>query len=122
MIVEYVQFKYPAPGRAGFPGLSLPLSAQARTPSRPSGGDKEQKPAQNEGGAQPGRSGRPVDRANLVAFRHHQPSVQNPSAAVQKSASFLPHTHYADFRTKATLFKQPASGPLIPKFANQRAA
>ena len=68
--------RYPTPGRSGFPGLSLPLSAQAQTPSRPSGGDKEQKPAKNEGGARPGRSGRPVDRANLVAFRHHQPSVQ----------------------------------------------
>src|SRR6516164_7178037 len=44
-----------------------PPSAQARTPSRPSGADKEQEATENEGenGCRPGsgRCGRPSDRA-----------------------------------------------------------
>src|SRR5215472_3117583 len=46
-----------------------PLSAQARWPSRPSGGDKEQQPAENEGGAGAGFS-LAVDRAKIAADRH----------------------------------------------------
>jgi len=53
--------------------FSRPLSAQARTPSRPSGDAKEQEPAENEGGARTraGAGFRPPDlRVNLVARRH----------------------------------------------------
>jgi len=46
-----------------------PLSAQARAPSRPSGDDKEQETAKNEGSAGPGRNGRPSDRC-VRAHRH----------------------------------------------------
>ncbi len=41
-------------GRSWVPGLLDPLSAQARTPVRPSGDAKEQEPAENEGSAGPG--------------------------------------------------------------------
>ena len=58
-------------------GFSLayarPLSAQAQTPSRPSGGDKEQEPAKNEGSAGPGLAGPPLDRVEIVANRHPHP-------------------------------------------------
>ena len=66
-------------GARGFRGSIQPLSAQAQTPSRPSGGDKEQEPAENEGGAGGGHIGRPVHRADMVAGRHHLPS--GPSVA-----------------------------------------
>ena len=52
-----------APRPRGF--RRLPLSAQARTPSRPSGDDKQQEPAENEGGAGPGLLGPPGDRADM---------------------------------------------------------
>jgi len=53
-------------GALGF--RSKPLSAQARTPSRPSGASKEQG-AKNEGGT--GTGGKPpADRANFAAHRH----------------------------------------------------
>ena len=45
-----------------------PLSAQAHTPSRPSGASKEQG-AKNEGGSEAGGT-RPADRANFAAYRH----------------------------------------------------
>ena len=41
-------------GARGFRGFGRPLSAQAQTPSRPSGDAKEQEPAENEGSAGPG--------------------------------------------------------------------
>jgi len=49
---------------------SLPLSAQAQTPSRPSGVGKEQQPAENQGSAGPGLSP-PGHRAKIAARRHH---------------------------------------------------
>src|SRR6516165_7338537 len=73
----------PAPvPSSGFGGRSLvallwlswvrcgdPLSAQAQWPSRPSGGNKEQEPAENEGGAG-GSLSLAVDRAKIAADRH----------------------------------------------------
>jgi len=51
-----------------------PLSAQAQTPSRPSGAGKQKERAQNEGGRRQairrGRNGRLFDRANGLARRH----------------------------------------------------
>ena len=41
----------------GFLAYARPLSAQAQMPSRPSGGDKEQEPAKNEGSIGPGLAG-----------------------------------------------------------------
>jgi len=55
----------------GFRGSVDPLSAQARTPSRPSGDAKEQEPAENEGGAGPSLVGSPGDRAEIAARLHH---------------------------------------------------
>src|SRR6516162_7920738 len=51
-------------------GLGDPLSAKAQRPDRPSGGDKEQEPAENEGGAG-GSLSLAVDRAGIAADRHH---------------------------------------------------
>src|SRR5262249_4608105 len=48
----------------------LPLSAQAQTPSRPSGDGKQQEPAENEGGAGPGLRP-PGDRAKIAARENH---------------------------------------------------
>jgi hypothetical protein len=62
----------------GFRSFGRPLSAQAQTPSRPSGGDKEQKRAENEGSAGMSLAGSPVDRAKIAANRHthpHRPKV-----------------------------------------------
>src|SRR5262249_53919176 len=42
----------------------------AKTPSRPSGDDKEQEPAENEGAAGTGLNP-PGDRADIAARRHH---------------------------------------------------
>ena len=47
----------PSAGALGFLVLGDPLSAQAQTPSRPSGADKQQEPAENEGGIRPGLVG-----------------------------------------------------------------
>ena len=47
-----------------------PLSAQAQTPLRPSGADKEQEPSQ-KGSAGAGRLGPPVSRAENASRRHH---------------------------------------------------
>src|SRR5258708_1152293 len=55
---------------AGFRALRSPLSAQAQTPGRPSGDDKQQEPAENEGAAGTGRSP-PGDRADIAARRHY---------------------------------------------------
>src|SRR5580692_6003658 len=55
--------------------LNRPLSAQAQTPSRPSGGAKEQEPAENEGSTGPGRTGPPGHRAEKVAARRHLPNA-----------------------------------------------
>ena len=63
----------PAPrfGRSGVPGdLANPLSAQAQAPSRPSGADKQQEPAENEGSIRPGLNGPRSDRANETARQH----------------------------------------------------
>jgi hypothetical protein len=49
---------------------SLPPSAQAQMPSRPSGADKEKQRAQNEGGNGFGLAGRPFDRADGLPRRH----------------------------------------------------
>jgi len=70
-------------GARGVPGaFADPLSAQAQSPSRPSGADKQQEPAENEGGIRPGhrraKRRRPSDgydgprdnRANGRARRH----------------------------------------------------
>ena len=51
-----------------------PLSAQAQAPSRPSGADKQQEPAENEGSSRPGLTGPRSDRADVVARRHCQKS------------------------------------------------
>src|SRR5437870_4361457 len=59
-------------GARGFLGSVEPLSAQARTPARPSGDAKEQEPAENEGGAGPGLRP-PGDRAEIAADRHRFP-------------------------------------------------
>src|ERR1700728_2845397 len=56
----------------------LPLSAQAQTPSRPSGGNKEQQPAKklrvqlkiHEGSIGRGQNGLPGHRAEIAARRH----------------------------------------------------
>jgi len=47
-----------------------PLSAQAQMPSRPSGADKEQEPAANEGSVGQGLVGPPVGRADIASRRH----------------------------------------------------
>jgi hypothetical protein len=54
----------------GFLVLDRPLSAQAQTPSRPSGADKQKEPAENEGGIRPGLNGPRDNRANGAARRH----------------------------------------------------
>jgi hypothetical protein len=47
-----------------------PLSAQAQLPSRRSGADKEQEPAEIEGSAGQGLVGPPVGRADIASRRH----------------------------------------------------
>ena len=47
-----------------------PLSAQAHRPSRPSGADKEQEPAANEGSAGRSLVGPPVGHADTASRRH----------------------------------------------------
>src|SRR5512132_2439842 len=59
----------PSPGALGSV-RSVPLSAQAQTPGRRSGDDKEQEPAENEGAAGQALS-LPGDRADIAARRHH---------------------------------------------------
>ncbi len=54
-------------GRSWGPWLGQPLSAQAQTPSRPSGATKKQEPTENEGGAGGGHFGRPGHRAQIAA-------------------------------------------------------
>jgi len=54
-------------GAFGF-RLEDPLSAQAHTPSRPSGASKEQR-RKNKGGTGTGRNP-PADCANVAAHRH----------------------------------------------------
>ena len=49
--------------------VRVPLSAQARTPSRPSGAPKEQDP-KHKGGIRPGRCSPPSDRADIAPHRH----------------------------------------------------
>ena len=73
-------------GARGVPWLDRPLSAQARTPVRPSGDGKEQEPAENEGSAGPGRSGPPVDRAMIAADRHSHPHDRQRSRSKVNSA------------------------------------
>jgi len=57
-----------------------PLSAQARAPSRPSGDDKEQETAKNEGSAGSGRGGRPSNRC-VGAHRHARCPRHRPQAS-----------------------------------------
>src|SRR5258708_27519235 len=57
-------------GARWVPCLRSPLSAQAQTPGRPSGDDKQQEPAENEGAAGTGLSP-PGDRADIAARRHY---------------------------------------------------
>jgi len=52
-----------------------PLSAQAQTPSRPSGGDKEQQPVEKKGSAGTSLGGSPLVRSKIVANRHALPSA-----------------------------------------------
>ena len=59
----------------GSGGFSGPLSAEAQTPSRPSGGAKQQEPAENEGGAGRGVHSLPGHRAEIAARRHCQTLV-----------------------------------------------
>ena len=54
----------------GFRCCGRPLSAQAQTPSRPSGGAKEQEPANNEGSAGRSLQGSPGHRAEIAAIGH----------------------------------------------------
>ncbi len=56
-------------GRYGVDPKS-PLSAQAQTPSRPSGAGKEQQTTKNQGSSGPSRSGSPFDRIDIIANRH----------------------------------------------------
>jgi hypothetical protein len=48
----------------------IPRVPRHKKPSRPSGADKEKERAQNEGGRGFGLSGRPLDRADILARRH----------------------------------------------------
>ena len=64
-----------------------PLSAQAQTPSRPSGGDKEQEPAENEGSAGTSLAGCPFDRIEIVANRHALPSASRLRRTVKTALS-----------------------------------
>src|SRR4029077_4511058 len=67
-------------GSLGFGGGD-PLSAQAQRPSRPSGGNKAQEPADNQGSAGAGFS-LAVDRAKIAADRHrHCPCRAHKSRA-----------------------------------------
>src|SRR4029079_9468893 len=50
--------------------LSNPLSAQAQAPSRPSGADKQQEPAENEGSIRPSLNGSRSGRADEAARQH----------------------------------------------------
>jgi len=59
--------------RGVFLAYARPLSAQAQMPGRPSGADKKQEPAKNEGSIGPGLAGPPHDRVGLVANRHLHP-------------------------------------------------
>src|SRR5262249_37860241 len=70
-------------GREGS-GSSVPLSAQAQTPSRPSGAGKQKEPANRTRACEgSGRSGRPGNRAMINARRH-------PKRALVRSASVAP--------------------------------
>src|SRR4029077_16960760 len=62
-------------GARGFRGFGPPLSAQAPTPRRPSGGAKQQEPAENEGSTGRGLHGLPGHRAEIAARRHCQTLV-----------------------------------------------
>ncbi len=75
-----------APGSAGF--FVKPLSAQAQAPSRPSEGDKEQQPVENEGSTGPSLVGSPSDR-EIVANRHARPRRPQGGADSVKSALIL---------------------------------
>ena len=55
----------------GFCCFNRPLSAQAQTPSRPSGDAKEQEPSENEGSAGRGRFGPPGRCAEIATARRH---------------------------------------------------
>ena len=65
----------------GVRGFDDPLSAQAQTPSRPSGADKEQEPAENEGSAGPGRLGPRSDRADYRGGSTFCPRRLRPKVA-----------------------------------------
>ena len=62
-------------------------------PGRPSGADKKQEPAKNEGSIGPGLAGPPHDRVGLVANRHlhpHRPKVvEKRKAALNLEAAAL---------------------------------
>src|SRR5439155_16749846 len=64
--------------------LSNPLSAQAQAPSRPSGADKQQEPAENQGSIRPGLKGPRSDRANQMARRHCPKSSLSASPGWRK--------------------------------------
>ncbi len=57
--------------------VHIPLSAQARTPGRPSGADKEQDP-KHKGSIRPGRCSPPSDRADMAPHRHAVILVAGP--------------------------------------------
>ena len=61
----------------------LPRVPRRETPSRPSGADKQQQRAQNEGGRGIGLGGRPLDRADGLPRRHCQ---SQPSCSTAKLA------------------------------------
>src|SRR6201982_944356 len=70
MALVLLSFAPSTRARAGFRDLRSPLSAKAQTPGRPSGDDKQQEPAENEGAAGTGLSP-PGDRADIAARRHY---------------------------------------------------
>jgi hypothetical protein len=76
-----------AQGAMGF--VLQPLSAQAQTPSRPSGAGKQKERAQNEGGRRRGRAGRLSDRANGLTRCHASNFAFNPQISPQDCGNRL---------------------------------
>jgi hypothetical protein len=63
-----------------------PLSAKARTPSRPSGAAKKKQTAENEGGSRRRQAARPGHRAKINARRHAK--TLNSTAKVAEKNEF----------------------------------
>src|ERR1700730_225654 len=72
VVMMWILFDVRAPSARALGVLltRFPLSAQARTPSRPSADGKQQEAAEKEGGAGSG-FGPPADRAKIAARRYH---------------------------------------------------